>query len=279
MPVRSTTQNTLGECQPRRLIVTIYGLYARSEQNWLSVAALVRMMADLGVEGPAVRASVSRLNRRGVLHSVRPGGTAGYALSASSLKVLRQGDTRIFDRHRAALEDGWVLLVFSVPEKERNKRHELRTRLTTLGFGTVASGVWIAPGHLVEEARDVLISRGLDRYVDIFRAEYLAFADIDKMVGQWWDLNLLSDQYGQFIDRYATLSKRLGRESITNLEAFVEYIPMLTSWRRLPYLDPGLPIELLPARWNGITAAKLFFELNDYLAVPAHHHALSLVHR
>ena len=28
--------------------------------------------------------------------------------------------------------------------------------------------------------------------------------------------------------------------------AFEVYVPMLTEWRRLPYLDPGLPLELLP---------------------------------
>ncbi len=34
--------------------------------------------------------------------------------------------------------------------------------------------------------------------------------------------------------------------------------PMLTSWRRLPYLDPGLPLEHLPRDWPGIEAGELF---------------------
>ena len=143
---RTAAQTGLGDAQPRELIVTIYGLYARAEHNWLSVASLVRLMADLGVDGPAVRSSVSRLKRRDTLRSLRLDGAAGYALSPSSLEVLREGDARIFDRRRATLEDGWVLVVFSVPERERDKRHELRTWLTRLGFGTAAPGVWVAPG-------------------------------------------------------------------------------------------------------------------------------------
>ncbi|MBO0776074.1 MAG: hypothetical protein J2P34_07145, partial [Actinobacteria bacterium] len=46
--------------QPRQLIVTVYGLYARAEGGWLSVASLIRLLADLGVDEPAVRSSISR---------------------------------------------------------------------------------------------------------------------------------------------------------------------------------------------------------------------------
>ncbi|MEV7026140.1 PaaX family transcriptional regulator, partial [Kitasatospora sp. NPDC093558] len=56
------------------LITTTFGLYARGEENWLSVASVVRLMGDLGVEPPAVRSSVSRLKRRGLLVSERHAG-------------------------------------------------------------------------------------------------------------------------------------------------------------------------------------------------------------
>jgi phenylacetic acid degradation operon negative regulatory protein len=61
--------------------------------------------------------------------------------------------------------------------------------------------------------------------------------------------------------------------------AFRGYVPMLTVWRRLPYLDPGLPLELLPARWNGVTAGALFAELDSRLREPARRHALNVIHR
>src|SRR5262245_27070197 len=101
-------QHPLGEAQPRELIVTLYGLYARAEHNWLSVASLVRLMSELGVDAPAVRSSVSRLKRRDTLRSLHIDGAAGYALSPSMLKVLRAGDARIFAGRRATLADGWV---------------------------------------------------------------------------------------------------------------------------------------------------------------------------
>jgi phenylacetic acid degradation operon negative regulatory protein len=275
----TAAETGLGNVQPRELIVTVYGLYARAEHNWLSVASLVRLMAELGVDGPAVRSSVSRLKRRDTLRSLRLDGAAGYALSPSSVEALREGDARIFGRRRATLEDGWVLVVFSVPETERDKRHELRTWLTRLGFATAAPGVWVAPGIVADETRAVLARRGLDTYADIFRGAHLAFADLRGKVSQWWDLDNLSAQYAQFIGQLRPLASRWARKPMPARDAFVAYIPMLTSWRRLPYLDPGLPLDLLPGRWNGVTAGDLFSELNLRLADPARQYALSVIHR
>jgi phenylacetic acid degradation operon negative regulatory protein len=56
------------------------------------------------------------------------------------------------------------------------------------------------------------------------------------------------------------------------------YVPMLTEWRRLPYRDPGLPLSLLPPRWNGVTAGALFDTLNGALRRPAREHALAVIH-
>src|SRR5262249_10297799 len=246
------------EPQPRELIVTLFGLYARAENNWLPVSALVRRVEEVGVEGPAVRSSVSRLKRRNVLRADRQDGAAGYSLSKSALDVITEGDTRIFHRRRAIEEDGWVILVFSVPESERDKRHLLRTTLTRLGFGTAAPGVWIAPGHLASETREMLERRGLAAYVEIFEGQHIAFGEWRSKVRRWWDLDELTLLYAGFIERYRPAARSLSAEEITSSDAFSVYVPMLTEWRRLPYLDPGLPLSLLPQGWNGVTAEKLF---------------------
>src|SRR5260370_16157397 len=161
----------------RHLIVTVYGLYARSDGGWLSVAALIRLLSDLRVDEPAVRSAISRLKRRGILQSQRYGGAAGYQLSAEALAILREGDARIFRRGRATPADGWVLAVFSVPESERHPRHALRSELTRLALGMVAPGVWIVPAHPQDTTAETLRRLQLDADADPFRADYLAFSD------------------------------------------------------------------------------------------------------
>lgn len=268
----ATSDNTrLGQ-----LILTVFALYGRAGGNWLSVAALVALMADLGADGQAVRSSVSRLKRRGVLAGEPRDGAAGYSLTAPTLEVLAEGDVRIFDRPRATEADRWLVVVFSVPESERDKRHALRTSLTRLGFGTAAPGVWVAPASLAEETRHTLERRGLSEYVDLFAGEHLAFGDLRSKVREWWDLDELTALYADFIRRYRPVLDRAAAP-FTPAEAFGLYLPMLTEWRRLPYRDPGIPLSLLPPDWNGVSAGALFSELNSALGARARDHALEII--
>jgi phenylacetic acid degradation operon negative regulatory protein len=309
--------------QPRALIVTIYGLYARGDAGqarvdtgqargdagqargdagqsrgdasraggdasqarvdadyagraggWLSVASLIQLMGGLGADQAAVRSSISRLKQRGILEPLRLGGAAGYALSRRGREILAEGDRRIFERPRARLADGWLLAVFSVPERERGRRHALRSRLSWLGFGTVSAGVWIAPAHLAAETTEVLARYGLSGYVDLFSAGYLAFGDVREQVGRWWDLDRLEGLYQEFLDSSVPLleswrGRSTGRAGGDGEAAFADYVLALTAWRRLPFLDPGLPAQLLPADWHGLRAARTFAALRARLADPA----------
>jgi phenylacetic acid degradation operon negative regulatory protein len=272
----------------RHLIVTIYGLYARSDGGWLSVAALIRLLGDLQVEEPAARSAISRLKRRGILQSQRYGGSAGYQLSADALDILREGDARIFRRQRAALADGWLLAVFSVPEAERHRRHVLRSELARLGFGMVAPGVWITPAHPQDTTAETLRRLELDAYADLFHADHLAFGDPAVKIRDWWDLAELARQYESFSRAHEPVLRRWqrggpaaagrrGGPATAGREAFADYTRALTDWRRFPYLDPGLPAELLPDGWIGIGAAQEFFDLRALLEEPAREYVRAVI--
>jgi phenylacetic acid degradation operon negative regulatory protein len=255
---------------PRALIVTTYGLYARQSDGWMSVASVVELLARCGVDEPSVRSAIFRLKRRGLLVAARRGGVAGYELSAEARAILDEGDRRIFERPRATVDEGWVLAVFSVPESHRHERHQLRSRLTWLGFGTLAAGLWIAPAHVLEEAKAVLTRYRLEHYVELFSASQVAFSEPADLVARCWDLDRLDEQYRAFLDRQApVLASYRRHKRVDSGQAFADYVVALTEWRRLPFLDPGLPEAVLPAGWNGIRAADTFFELQDRLAGPA----------
>jgi phenylacetic acid degradation operon negative regulatory protein len=241
----------------------------------MSVASLVSLLGDLGVDEPAVRSSISRLKRRGILVARRAGASAGYELSGEGQAILREGDHRIFRRERARLGDGWLLAVFSVPEAERHQRHVLRSRLSRLGFGTAAPGVWIAPAYLHEATAEMLTRLGLSRYADLFHADHLAFGDLAAKVRQWWDLDRTERLASDFVAAYEPVllgwpGRRAGSRP---RDAFADYVRVLTDWRRLPYLDPGLPAEVLPPGWTGARAAEIFFTLQSRLAGAAGEHA------
>ncbi len=266
-----------GPIPPRRLIVTVYGLYARERGGWLSVAALVRLLADLGVSGQAVRSAVSRLKRRGLLEPERVDGAAGYRLSEPGLELLAEGDERIFGRRRAGVDEGWLLVAFSVPESARDQRHQLRSLLVRLGLGTVTPGLWVAPAHLEPEVSRALERAGLRGYTDLFRSRHVAGRSLAEMVDTWWDLNALRDQYSAFVDRQQPVLSAWQKADRSPAQAFGDFVTLVTVWRRLPYLDPGLPLAALPAGWAGGRAEELFGELRARLAGPAREHATTVL--
>lgn len=268
----------MSEIAPRQLILTLYGLYARDEHNWLSVNSVVKLLGDVDVDSAGVRSSISRLKRRGVLRSMRVDNAAGYALSGETLEVLREGDTRIFSPTRAVEADGFVLVVYSIPEAEREKRHQLRATLTQMGFGTTAPGVWIAPGHLYGQVANTLTRLDMESYVDLFHARYEAFGDLRDKVTSWWDLSAIDDEYTYFIELHRDARSRWKKSTDAARTAFEIYVPLLTQWRRLPYLDPGLPLSLLPTDWNGGKAADLFADLDSLLRTRAREHAMAVIH-
>ncbi|MFH8453811.1 PaaX family transcriptional regulator C-terminal domain-containing protein [Streptomyces fungicidicus] len=251
---------------PRSLIVTLYGAYGRSVEGPVPVAELIRLLAAAGVDAPSVRSSVSRLKRRGLLVPARTAlGAAGYELSPDARQLLDDGDRRVYAT--APPEDeGWVLAVFSVPESERQKRHVLRSRLSGLGFGTAAPGVWIAPARLYEETRHTLERLRLDAYVDFFRGAHLGFAPTAEAAARWWDLTAIAGQHEAFLDRHAPVLRAWEERTDTPPEeAYRDYLLALDSWRHLPYADPGLPAALLPAGWPGTRSAAVFRGLHDRL--------------
>ncbi|WP_417221288.1 PaaX family transcriptional regulator C-terminal domain-containing protein [Arthrobacter sp.] len=273
----------------QQLIVTLFGLYCREPGTALPVASLVALLGDLGYDAPGVRSAVSRLKAKGVLRSTRSNGVAAYELSESLQTVFAEGDQRIFAERRDDGDRAWLLALFSVPEAQRHLRHRLRSVLSGLGFGTVSAGVWIASSGVADRARERLAAQGLDHFVEFFRGDYLFDGDVRAKVATWWDLEAIDELIGDFLNIYADADqawqRRLGTQATdaaaaddeTCRDAFRYYIPLLTLWRQLPYRDPDLPLEYLPAGWREPAARRAFTGAHRLIAPLAERHARQVI--
>lgn len=262
-PLRNGAEEIITSgAQRQQLIVTLFGLYGRRFDDYLPIADIIELMSDLGMESSAVRSVISRLKRQNVLVSGRANGQAAYALAPEMEQVFAEGDQRIINTQRANVVDPWLLVSFSVPEAQRNLRHQLRKLLSSFGFWAVMSGLWIAPLHLEDELVRELQRRDFSQFTKLFRASVVGDEDMSANVRQWWDLDSIACSYSEFIDNY---SPPIPHDDAEHRRAFANYLSLVTDWRRLPYLDPGLPLEYLPAEWLGLTAEELFFDRQNAL--------------
>jgi phenylacetic acid degradation operon negative regulatory protein len=250
----------------RSVLLDVYGAFVRELGGWIAVADLVRLLDVLGVEEQAARLAVSRFSRKGLLVRRKVEGRVGYELTDTAVALLAEGDQRIYSTlEPARLEDGWVLASFSVPEDVRERRHQLRSRLAWLGFGNLGGGLWLAPARVLPQTRQLVTGLGLEAHVDLFRGHHEAFGGAAALVARCWDVDRMRAAYRAYLDGFGGVLEAHQGDVDDEVRAFADFTAALHEWRKLPFVDPGLPTELLPGDWEGTAAATLFQAMRDAL--------------
>jgi phenylacetic acid degradation operon negative regulatory protein len=254
------------------LLRTIVGVCLRRVGGWISIADLIRLMEAVGVTPAHTRTAVSRVKAKGLLLASTVDGQPGYALNPDAVPMLERGDRRIFTFRQMADGDPWCLLSFSIPEAQRDVRHQLRKRLGWIGCGTVATGLWICPAFLADEVEEIVADLGLRDHVTVFIAGTPHITGtLADAARRWWDLDHLENLHRGFLASQAEPpdppeSPESAPEEIALRESvperprasFARFIRALDQWRILPYLDPGLPPSALPDDWPGFASVALF---------------------
>ncbi|PYC83207.1 PaaX family transcriptional regulator [Streptomyces tateyamensis] len=257
------------------MLVSFLGAVVRPMGDWMPIAGTVELLAQAGLDAAGVRTAVFRLKKRGWLDSQTRSGQRGYALTPAALEALAAGDEVIWHaRQPADLGDGWCLVNFSIPESARAVRHRLTAHLAALGFGNTGSAVWIAPARMLPAARRAIAELDLTEQCAVFVGDYRGGQQLTAMVRNGWDLAEIDRRYRDFIaDHQAVLDGFAAGPTPDGQHAFVQYLSVIDHWRKLPFRDPGLPMEVLTEDWSGPAAVHLFERLAAALADPALSHA------
>ncbi len=249
------------------LLRTVIGLYLRGPDGRLTARSLVTLMDALGVSAANTRTAVARVKLKGLIQPAQIDGAAGYRLHPDAETMLATGDRRIFHPRTMNLGDPWCLISFSVPETERERRHQLRRRLSWIGCGTVAPGLWITPEMLRGEVEQILGDLELRDRTTLFRTQTpQSGVRLTTAIGQWWDLPAIASLHHAFLHDTAPV---LTQAANAPQGAFAHYVRSIDSWRIIPYLDPGLPYDLLPGDWPGRSSSARFTEIMQRFQRPA----------
>jgi phenylacetic acid degradation operon negative regulatory protein len=235
----------------RSALFDLYGDHLPSRGASAPVAALVRMLAPLGITAPAVRTAVSRMARQGWLAPVRLPGGAGYELTPRAVRRLDEAAMRVYRHGRPDWDGRWHVVV-AERVRDRPRRERLRAALAYLGYAPIDETTWISPRPSVEleallEAERVRAER--------FAASY--DGDPRGLAARAWDLDGLAHAYQRWMAAAAELVAPVGPGTPDEV-VFAARSMLVHEWRKFLFRDPALPAELLPARWPGAGAAGLF---------------------
>jgi phenylacetic acid degradation operon negative regulatory protein len=257
MPPASATpslsrREEAGAPSARGLLFTVLGEFVLPGGAMAWTSALLTVFARLGIEEKTARQALMRTSAAGWLDAEKIGRRTRWWLTRSARRLLTDGAERIYSFTGPAEEwDGrWLLVSVRIPESDRRTRHVMRTRLSWAGFGSLGAGLWISPHPGREaEATAVLREAGAAEHAHMFVATRSGLSDARSMVRDAWDLDAIEEQYQRFMAEFSGRAPH---------DVLARQIELVHAWRRFPSIDPALPRELLPARWSGVKAAKLF---------------------
>jgi phenylacetic acid degradation operon negative regulatory protein len=252
------------------MVFTLYGDYIRHRGGEAWTGSLIELLGLFGLSGQAVRSTLSRMSRKGWLASHKAGRYSFYSLTPRCLELLEEGARRIFQPRSDPWDGRWHILTYSIPESKRHLRRRLRRRLLWLGFGSLNHATWISPRDLRTEVEQAVNALHVRPYVELFTAEHQGFASDEEIVGRCWDLKRLNEYYAAFIARYDSQfqeyqARLAASDSLDPQECFVQRFMLIHEYRSSPYVDPNLPLELLPDDWLGEQATQLFQQYHDLL--------------
>ena len=245
--------------KPRSLVFDLYGDYVRWHGGEAPLQVLVELLAAFDVPTSTARVVMARLRREGWLEARRSGRTTTYVLTDQSWRLLDEGRRRIFERNRAPWDRQWRMVIYHVPERDRAVRERLRKRLAWLGFGPLAPSTWVSPHPRLGEAAAQL-GRGGGARLDLLEARSRGVAEDLEMAERAWDLPALHAELEQLRRSYHGRLARYAASPPKGRDALVERISLIADHRRVPFRDPDLPLDLLPADWVGREVHDMFLE-------------------
>lgn len=258
------------QVHPHIIIFSLYGQYVLPRGGEIWIGSLIRALAALDFSAGAVRALVSRMQRKGFLQSQRVGRRSFYRLTDLGLKNIRWGGDWAFGPPDDEWDGRWMVITYSIPEKHRGRRDALRRSLNWLRFGALAPGTWISPHPLSPEAESKLQSLDVWEYLEVFRAEHLGPSDPRALVTRAWpQLSALGDRYWAYVAEYGPVLRRFEAGILDDEQCFAARLRSLIDFITITLEDPALPSSFLPEDWPRPSAQLLFKELLQALTGPA----------
>ncbi|MFH5823701.1 PaaX family transcriptional regulator C-terminal domain-containing protein [Georgenia sp. AZ-5] len=252
--------------KPRSIVFDLFGDYLRYRGGEARLRDLITLLERFGVGASTARVVMARLRKEGWFDT-RPGADGRevvYALNERSWRMLDEGRERIFARPKAGWDGWWHMAIYYVPEAERSVREELRKELAWLGFGPLAAGTWVSPHDRLAQVEEKFQGERAVR-LDVLRARSKGLPADRDMAERCWDLASLNADYVAFLERYRAQMPRFRSGRMTPDEALVAHTELIHEYRKFPFRDPNLPVELQPARWRGGDAYEMFVEARDAL--------------
>jgi phenylacetic acid degradation operon negative regulatory protein len=219
-------------------------------------STFIEVLAAAGIAAPATRATLDRMEQRGLISRERRGREIVFTPTMTGLTVLREATERVRNPHPFHASIGvWTFVTFTLPEELRSLRSRLRSTLTWEGFAPLRDGLWVAPGEIdLGAALEALRGELPKGAILAFHGRELTGFPMADSARAAWDIEAIRAEHLAFIETWST-------PVTESPSALVTCTMLVADWLALLRADPGLPRELLDSEWPADRSLALYREL------------------
>lgn len=216
------------------------------------------------IPGEKTRSNLRKLETANAISCIKE----KYQITGNGLKRLPRPKGKL-DYSLSYWLKNWTMLIFEIPEKNKNKRDKLRYRLKKHNFGMIQSSIWISPRDIPSSINNFIIKANLTPLVQTLKFS-VSKEDNYELISRAWKTNKLNQEYRQFVEQtkdqfnlvkeYNWKSNRVKRQVLKMLAEEAK-----ETYHRLFKRDPKLPKTILPNDWQGFRAHHIYQQLFKYL--------------
>ncbi len=207
--------------------------------------------------GKQARGVLAKLKKSDWIEKIINDGEVYYQITAKGEKAI---DGYLKPLKQLGKWDGrWRLVMFDIPESERDVRDRLRRALTNLGLGILQASVWISPNDIKDEVKEIANKLNLGSKIKFF--EVTRNKTLDKtIIEKSWNLPDLADNFRLFNLQAERVLKNIQKDPNARFSA-KKYI---FAYALLLQKDPKLPWEFRQKDELRKTAHELYLKLRDF---------------
>jgi len=232
----------------KRTLLFLYAFLA-DEYTQLSPGEIYRRLWWQDYRPRLLTQAVSRMVRIGeIARKVNEKGEPVLVLQAKGGKLLNE--VLPLCRLQSQKWDGkWRMVVFDIPEKQRNVRNALRKKLRLLGFGKWQKSVYVTPHDVMPEMNEYLEEERLYPLVVCFESRRVGFGEDEEFAQAIFQTGRLNKRYKSLIDESKKVERLFKGSELLSSELDQRCRNLWMRYLELVESDPFLPYELLPQPW------------------------------
>lgn len=258
------------------LLLFIYNNYiAKNKNDSVKLTALLEILKVFGKNETAIRMSLSRAVKAGLLINNRVENEVVYTLTAEGKKAIlywNEGVMQFFKRFQLRnqqWDNKWYFVNVDFTEESKEIKAEYLDKLQQMGFAQINTNTWISPFHQSKEVWKLSEKYGLENSIVEIHGEMKIHKDMGKFLDDIYGIEKLRKTYKAFVNTYGSKLEEIRK--LCKEESFIENglaFPILHelgfSFFKIAADDAVVPRQILP-EWEGDKAALIMNEFRELL--------------